>query len=150
MSRTGSVPNRARRHTVTTVMRARELHAAGWGNKDVRRLLEREMGVTVAQSTMSRWLVPEQMEAARKRWAKYNGQRAAKRSARLGHPHARPEMKLTRMQALKDAGLSLADVARVMRLDFGDSFTRLQVERALRDGRYPGTFVSEANQGRAA
>lgn len=130
------VPSRGRRHPMTVVTTAREMHDAGWGDAEIQRYFAAR-GIDVSLTAIGRWCNPAQAArqlANQKRW---NAILASRRSVSIGPKHARPEFKFARLCALRAAGLSVTAAAAVMRLDFGDDLTPGQVRHAEMVGRYP-------------
>jgi hypothetical protein len=130
---TGSVPARGRRHPITVVTRARELARGGWGPEEIVRLLARD-GVTVDARSVRRWTDAKVQRA----YERHERERQARRAKAAGTRHATPEYKLARMRALREhVSLKDAQIARLMRHDFGDEISRDMVAHALATGRYP-------------
>jgi DNA-binding transcriptional MerR regulator len=128
-------------YPITVIQRARELREAGWTLDQISELVERETGTRPACSTVHRWTDPAQERRHRERGrARHRRWSAAGAGAggRLGSPRSSPEFKLARMRALSEsARLSDAAIGRLMRFDFGDALSAVQVAHALRTGRYP-------------
>jgi hypothetical protein len=135
---TGSVPARGRRHPITVVTRARELARGGWGPEEIVRLLARD-GVTVDARSVRRWTDAKVQRAYERHERERQARRAkAAGTGPMGPRHATPEYKLARMRALREhVSLKDAQIARLMRHDFGDEITRDMVSHALEMGRYP-------------
>lgn len=114
-------PPSAVRHQLGTLVRARELHAAGWSLSEIRRRLELE-GVTPppAENTIWTWTRPK--AAARLAEARNRRIRLARLGARtFAWPGVRgPEWRLEYMRRLRAAGLSYRAIAGVMALHFPD------------------------------
>lgn len=131
-------PAHSRRHPMTVVTRARELVASGWSYEATARMLAAE-GATVSACSVRRWTNRRARDAMEQREQLRQARKAEAAGANpMGPYHARPEFKLGRMRTLRDeVGLKDAQIARVMRHDFGDELTRATVARALETGRYP-------------
>lgn len=128
-------------HPVAMVTRARQLRESGWTYQRIAELITDEFDLPTQLSAttayrwcgMPAWAERQEREAARKR-----AFRARRSSGRLGQPRHCPEFRLARAAALHEAGLSVADTARVMSFDFpSHPVSRSQVERALETGRWP-------------
>lgn len=120
---------------------ARRMWNAGegsWTIGEIRAYLTRR-GQTVSWATVRAWVDPAYAEERRAR------DRVAQRQRYRQRHGVRPEALkvitevelLERMRQLKGAELSDAAIAKVMRLDYGQELTKLQVFYALRNGRYP-------------
>jgi hypothetical protein len=138
---TGSVPARGRRHPITAVTEARRLANGGWNDVEISELLLRNGFVRepVSKVTVGRWVRAQRAQRWREDIERTSAARAAEAGARaLGRRDVRPEFKLARMRALREhVGLKDAQIARLMRHDFGDEITRDMVAHALATGRYP-------------
>ena len=133
--------SRAPRYPAALAARARELHAAGWSQREVRRILEREgVDPLPALNTVQKWCSPRVAEGHRLR----NRESAARARARAGYSMRYPgsrsaDWKLARARALLEAGLTLEQVGRVMGVDFPDDppLLRDSLSRALASGDPP-------------
>ena len=136
----------ARRYPASAVIRARELRDAGWSLRQITRLMRREFGVPVPQSTVACWVDDEQ--ARKQRLRSYNAHRRrwnAKVTGRLGSPHLTLDFKLIRLRALHEHGLSPGSIARVMSFDFPDEpLTEHQVRYSLATGSVPRSWRTAA------
>lgn len=131
------------RHTTAAVALATQLAAAGWRPSEIPAILSRELGIKPpARSTVHYWLNDGYAEKRRRSGrARKRKHVAAHASGSMRSNHRTPEFRLTRMRALRTAGLSHAAIAKVMTLDFPDApLTRHQVAGALDDGRVPHTW----------
>lgn len=122
--------------------RARQHYASEWNPREITELLEREFGRRPAENTVRCWVDQRFREA---NYTKSNSSAAIKRAkarkGRLAHPAmtrstngTRPEFKLARMQALREIGLPVTQIAKVMELDFGDPMSDYKVRQALAAG----------------
>jgi hypothetical protein len=91
--------------------RARELHGAGWGNcSEIARILEREMGRRPGQTTIRRWVDEDYAEVVRTR---------QRRGGVCGPARQKTwHLRLARIEALHEIGLTHMGVAKVASLDF--------------------------------
>lgn len=113
------------------VMRARELHGAGWSISKITVLLEREFGRRPGRPTVRSWVDQEWAEHARRR-------RLADPDKRLRwtpspRTNASPQWKLARMRELRERGLSYLAIAAVAEVWWGEATTgptvRYRLER---------------------
>lgn len=116
---------------------ARRMRDTGWTCREIMAYLSKRGVEVKATETILRWTDPKYAEA--RRTAKRHRERD--RLRRL-NPAAQWRTvtdadKYHRLVKLREAGLSCADTARVLYLDFGDRLSRSQVEYAERSGRYP-------------
>lgn len=129
-----------------TVLRVRELNAAGWTPTQMLEVLEREGFSVPSLTTIYLWLRPDYRERSKQATAR----RAARRSAAtsdLRWPAKRsPEWKVARMRQLRDETcLSFAAIAAVMTHDFPDTpVTARSVEHTLKHGGTPRTLREAA------
>lgn len=125
-------------HTGRTKARVIELHQSGWKPAEIRDVLRREGYAPIpARNTIWAWTNPEKADAGdRRRIRRYREQRVERASFQW--PGVRTSLwKFGRMKALRGLGVSYADIARVMYLDFGDDFTEAQIRKAFEADRYP-------------
>jgi hypothetical protein len=117
-------------YPVAAIVRARELHTAGWKPGEIRRLIEREFGRRPAWRTVQGWVDEDAAERMR------GGTRKAQR-ARLGRLGRRPfraiseELQIERMQALYDRGLSLKAIGQVAAVWWGEELSAERVKTRL-------------------
>jgi hypothetical protein len=122
------------------MLRARHLAENGWGDSptEIRRQLQREGVVPLPSlSTIRCWLYPKEADAHRARAAASDRRRRAARPFASFRIPRTVEAKRARMQALAEAGLSAADVAAVMKLDFGVELGPETVRYSLQHGSVP-------------
>jgi hypothetical protein len=113
----------------------------GWGITDLQRYLERH-GVDVSWWTVKKWA--DQDYAARERQRQRLRQRQIQRVNRRTPLHRllvvdEPAL-MERMNQLRDAGLSVASVAKVLNLDHGLGVTEHEIRNALESGVAPRAF----------
>jgi hypothetical protein len=136
--RAASVPARGRRYDARVMRRAREHARAGWNRAQIALLLADEFAVYPSPTTIDYWTRPDVARKGRARTARRNTRLlAATRTGGLGSPHHTDAMRLDRMRALHQRGLSYRAVGQVMELDYGHPLSGDQVRRALATGRYP-------------
>jgi len=130
----------------STICRARELHAAGWGVADICRIIRTERGVQPARSTVHYWVNDDFAERRRTETRVQKRKRiASTTSGSMRSNHRTVEFRIARMRALDQAGLSMESIAKVMALDFPDEpLTSHQVKGAVRHGRTPRTLRAAA------
>lgn len=140
---TGTVaPRRAPKrvqHTSATMARAQQLRDGGWSYGEIQKLLIRELGVFAHRRTIQLWCSERARETARRHDLDSKARARAERNAgRLSTAVRRPEQVLARIRALRDVGLSLGAIARVIALDLRVDMTPAQIRYALEVGRIPG------------
>ncbi|HEU4722006.1 MAG TPA: hypothetical protein VFS59_11640 [Gemmatimonadaceae bacterium] len=126
------------RHPVSMMVRAQELRDAGWATTRIGALLAREFGCPAPSvNTIWCWVQPgarDRQTAAQR--AQQRRDRAA--AASFSFPGRRsPQWKLGRLRALRGQGLSLAAIAGVMRLDFGDELSTAAIREAVEQDKLP-------------
>lgn len=122
---------------------ARRMYAAGWTVAEIQRYVTRR-GVKASWHAVKGWVDDDyaQRRRARERdrqrdlWRIKNGARPVAYKVITNHD------KLIRLCELREAGLSPAAVATVIRLDFGDELTKNQVSYAHRVGEWPKRIAS--------
>jgi hypothetical protein len=119
----------------TVVARAVELGDAGWSAYAIPGHLEKEFGVRPQDSTVRRWLDPRIAERERRRTRQK--ERARRQQIGMRMIVVDDDRKLELMRRLDDEGMSVAAVAKALRVFTGDSITYHQVRHALQTGRYP-------------
>ena len=116
----------------------------GWSIYAIHQYFNRR-GLPVAESTVRRWAKPdyEQRESARVRrnsreqWGRLT-------DGRLGRRDNTPQFKLARAQALRDCGVPVGSIAKVMEFDFGDGLSEHQWRHILNRGAFPRSYERSA------
>lgn len=108
------------RHKVTTKARVVELYDAGWRPADIQRLLEREGRTVPSKNTIWTWTHPRKAARQAQRDLAKTRRWRLRRASFAWSGVRGPEWKTGRMRAMRAAGVSLRDIARVMALDFPD------------------------------
>ena len=121
-----------RRHNTITMHRARTMYGDGdvWTPTQIANYLTAR-GTPVSVQTVREWVIPGLAETRRQR------QNASKAAARAGVARPKPTPLLDRMRELRAAGVSLANIAAVLRVDEGVHLSGDNVRYALRSGREP-------------
>lgn len=134
----GALPEMTRPQAVATAQRMRD---GGWTAAQIRDYLA-QRGHDVTIGTVRRWADPEQARKHREdSRARSHRLRAAARGGRMGREGQSAEFRDQRLRALRDAGLSMNAIAKVMTLDFPDTpLTERQVRTALTSDRPPIAF----------
>lgn len=128
--------NRQRRHSMKTVVLARDLYAEGWTPTQIVRHLG-EQGIPVALFTVRTWVVPGVADEHRARNSASRLRRQANRRD--------PERLLRRMQQLSnDVGLGPGPIAKLVGYEFRMTMSADQVGYYLRSGRVPRVPVRHA------
>ena len=126
-------------YPIWAVENARHLRAAGEPLGNIVQAVYEDTGRRPAKSTVLGWVDPataqHKSRLDRRRHSAHSA-RGANTGGRLGTSRYGPRFKFARVVALRDAGLSVASIARVMSFDF-EPITRAQVEHALEVGHYP-------------
>lgn len=126
------VDPRTNRYSMAAVMRARELHDAGWFYREIPVILERELGIRPAAKTVEAWCVVRSSRRAEKRllsqrrWARE--QRAKRTRPRTD---LTPEVMLAWMRALRNEGLSYHGISTVALVMWGQTLSAAQVKSRL-------------------
>lgn len=119
-ARPGQDRGRGTRHPMPAVLRARDLHAAGWSSAEIARILVRE-GLTATEPhrrTVDVWCKP----------------RIARKHAEFAAAFARAKainVRLARIRVLAGANVSALGIAQVMTLDYGMRLTAADVRTIL-------------------
>lgn len=133
------------RHMARTKARVIELDAAGWGPKDIQRLLAAEdVDPIPTENAIWLWTNPEKAAVQAKRNVEL-ARRWRLERASFAWPGVRgPEWKVARMRVLAGAGLKPAAIAAVMAVDFpkDERLSEDSVRRALESGRPPRSVRS--------
>ncbi len=121
-----------RRHNTATMSRARTMYGDGdmWTPTQIAGYLTAR-GNPVSVQTVREWVIPGLAETRR---AQQNAKKAARRAARAA---PEPTPRLDRMRELRAAGLSMAGIAIVLRVDEGIHLSGDNVRYALKVGREP-------------
>lgn len=129
-----------RRHDSTTIGEARRLaELGGWSAYKIAKILTGR-GIPVSESTVRRWIDERASELDRGRGrARMRRQRVAERAGKgcWFRPDATVEYRMARLASLAATGVSVAAVAKVMTVDFGDPLTEKEVRQVLATGRPP-------------
>jgi len=119
-----------RRYPVSAMVRARELHEAGWSYRRIAELVHAETGHKPAATTVALWCYPE--GKLRSRREAQNHKNAVTRSAnRTPRQQFSPEWKLARMSELRDRGLSFEAIGQVTGVWWGEPLSEAQVAKRL-------------------
>lgn len=122
-------------YPASALIRARDLHAAGYTVEEIRSHIETETGRRPSWPTVHTWVRPKK---GTQRLAVKNRRRASTSGGRFPRPQVvSREFKAERLRGLRAAGLSPRAIANAMAYDFGDTLTIAQVEHTVRVGRYP-------------
>lgn len=121
----------ARTYPTSLMVRARTLHAGGWGAMAIRRLfIEEGVDPLPGPRTILRWIRPELVERDRVRSAeRYRRVTGSISTFRL--PGRRPAYQAAFMEALEDAGVPRSSIAKVCCVVFDGDFTRDDVRSTL-------------------
>jgi len=137
--RTASHPS-SRRYSIAEVTRIRELRDAGWTLKEIQRLHERETGVRISTHTINRWTNPSEAakhNARSRKWKRIKLNESITGRMPGANTRLSGDFKLIRAGALRDLGVPLPSIARMMNFDFREDITARQLERALETGEWP-------------
>ena len=122
-----------RKPTAADVARARELHAAGWDQAAIARMLNAD-GVRVTRHTIGRWVNPEMAERHKAISRAWKGR---DRADGLRAQHRSIEHIAKRVQRYAEEGASIASIGAVVRADYGLDLRPNQIETLIREGRLP-------------
>lgn len=114
---------------MSVVAEVRRLREAEWKPAEIVRILAGQ-GITVSYNSVRRWTEPDFAD----RYREDNRLRMARRVAAGPSPSLQGrtvEYQEARLRVLIDAGVDISNAVRVMRLDFGEYWTRHRVERVL-------------------
>jgi hypothetical protein len=107
------------RHDGATIVRARELAAAGWSGWKIKQLLDRELGQSVAVETVYRWIDPARRERDYQKQHRRNRTLLVQsRPGRLGSRKHTAEFQEHRAHILLGLGMGERTVARLMTFDY--------------------------------
>lgn len=120
------------KYSASVMVRARELHAGGFGCTVIPRLLFGEFGVTPHHETILRWVRPEHQE---RRFVEVRTIRARQRAANVagfgGKRQLSAEWKLARLREMRAAGVSMRSIGAVAGVWWGDALSESQVRTRL-------------------
>jgi hypothetical protein len=117
-------------YTSDVVARAREHHAAGWKPSEIRRLIESEVGQRPDWATVKAWVDPKAAEKRRQRTRKSQRALNARRGIRPFRAIT-PELRIERMRAMRDRGLSHFAIGQVAAVWWGDEMSDETVSKML-------------------
>lgn len=121
------------RYPAVYMIRAREMFRAGWTHADIARHLGREFGREPSKHIVGMWVNPSLYRR------KLNAQTARRR--RQAPVPRWALVRMRRMAALRDEGLTYSAVALVMRLDFGVELSPETVRYSLENESVPREFA---------
>lgn len=120
-----------RQYPVTTMLRARELHAGGWKSGQIPDLLEREGLGRPAPNTVLRWINPGYRMRQALGMQQWNRQMSASTASFLLSSRT-PEYQLAFMQRLRREGIPCSSIAKVCRVVLGLDVSREYVRDRLK------------------
>lgn len=120
-----------RQYPVTTMLRAREHHAAGWKVAQIPGLLEREGLGKPSVNTIYLWTNPAYRESRIASMRLRNARVVAQGASFQLHGRS-PEYQLAFMTRLRQEGIPCSSIAKVCRVVLGVNISREQVVGLLR------------------
>jgi hypothetical protein len=120
------------RYQAATLIRAQELHAAGWPIVKIADLLERELGARPCRDTILGWVDPAYAQRRDMRQQRYNTRRwAARWTFQLGGERMSTEYRAAFARRLRDEGVPVESIARVCGVVFGGDWTGDHVRKLI-------------------
>lgn len=132
-------------YPVATMLRARELHAAGWYPTAIRRILTDEGYGSPAVVTIQLWTNERYHRNHQERMRERGAERTAE-AERFRLPGSSEPYRVRFMLTLRREGLSYRDIAKVCSIMFATRISDDQVRYRLRDGDPPEDDLAPARR----